>query len=215
MKNLSRPTVITAVVTVVILAVFGVLVVREVVGQPEPVTGDNRSAIAVRADSHRLDTATADDAVTLVEFLDFECPSCRAAQPFVDQLREKYAGRVTFVVRYFPLDIHPHAQEAAHAVEAAARQGAFEKMSDRMFQTQEQWAGAQTSQAALFRLGLDLATYDVDVDSDEVAARVQDDVDDGLTLGVGGTPTFVLDGKLLELTSAEDFFNEIDRALAG
>jgi protein-disulfide isomerase len=155
-----------------------------------------------------------------VEFTDLECPSCLAAKPFVDELRKKYAGRVTFVIRYFPLDIHPNARNAAHAVEAAARQGALEQMYDRMFQRQDVWGGSQDSQAAVFRsyaeeLGLDLRTFDADVASDEVAARVQADVDDGITLGVSGTPTFFLDGELVEGTTTDDFLREIDDALAG
>ena len=73
---------------------------------------------------------------SLVEFLDFECESCRAAYPVVEDLRTKYAGKVDFVVRYFPIPSHANAVNAAVAVEAAAQQGKFEDMYKRMYDTQ-------------------------------------------------------------------------------
>jgi protein-disulfide isomerase len=216
--SMSRQTTVTVVVAAVAAVLLGGLVVREVVAEPDEVDKGTRSTVAVRADSHRLDTAD-DDKVTLVEFLDLECESCAAAYPFVEDLREKYAGRVTFVMRYFPLESHRNSREAAHAVEAAARQGRLEEMYRRMFETQQQWGESQESQAPLFRtfadeLGLDLPTYDADVASEAVAARVQADVDDGLTLGVTGTPTFFLNGVKVEAASTDDFVRQIDDALA-
>ncbi len=216
--SMSRQTTVTVVVAAVAAVLLGGLVVRQVATEPAEVEGDKRSTVAVRADSHRLDTAD-DDKVTLVEFLDLECESCAAAYPFVEDLREKYAGRVTFVMRYFPLEGHRNSRTAAHAVEAAARQGRLEEMYRRMFETQQQWGESQESQAPLFRtfadeLGLDLATYDADVDSEAVATRVQADVDDGLTLGVTGTPTFFLNGEKVEAASTDDFVRQIDDALA-
>ena len=216
--SMSRQTTVTVVVAAVAAVLLGGLVVREVVAEPDEVDKGTRSTVAVRADSHRLDTAD-DDKVTLVEFLDLECESCAAAYPFVEDLREKYAGRVTFVMRYFPLESHRNSREAAHAVEAAARQGRLEEMYRRMFETQQQWGESQESQAPLFRtfadeLGLDLATYDADVAGEAVAARVQADVDDGLALGVTGTPTFFLNGEKVEAASTDDFVRQIDDALA-
>ena len=216
--SMSRQTTVTVVVAAVAAVLLGGLVVREVVAEPDEVDEGTRSTVAVRADSHRLDTAD-DDKVTLVEFLDLECESCAAAYPFVEDLREKYAGRVTFVMRYFPLESHLNSRNAAHAVEAAARQDRLEDMYARMFETQQQWGESQESQAPLFRtfadeLGLDLATYDADVASEAVAARVQADVDDGLALGVTGTPTFFLNGEKVEAASTDDFVRQIDDALA-
>lgn len=64
----------------------------------------------------------------LVEFLDFECESCGALFPIVEQLRSDYAGEITYVVRYFPLPGHVNSMNAAVAAEAAAQQGEFEAM---------------------------------------------------------------------------------------
>ena len=84
----------------------------------------DRASLLVRPDSHRL--SSADSPVTFVEFLDFECEACGAMFPNVERLRNDYAGRVNFVVRYFPLPGHFNAERAARAVEAAAQQGRFE-----------------------------------------------------------------------------------------
>ena len=182
-------------------------------------TTDSPEAALVREDSHRLSIAESGE-VTLVEFLDFECESCRAAYPFIEQLREEYGDRVTFVARYFPLPGHPNSETAAVAVEAAAQQGAFEAIYQRMFETQDDWSHREESQAPVFRqfaddLGLDLEAYDAAVADPATLERVQRDKADGLALGVQGTPMFFLDGRKLELTTAEAFIAAIEDALDG
>ena len=177
------------------------------------------STAVVRENSHRLSTA-ADGRVTLVEFLDFECESCLAAYPFVEQLREQYDGRVTFVARYFPMPGHAYGENAAVAVEAAAQQGRFEDMYHRMYETQAEWGERQESQAALFRsfaseMGLDMAAYDTAVADPATLERVLQDREDGLVLGVEGTPTFFLNGEKVEVDTTDEFVELIDAALAG
>ena len=176
-------------------------------------------AAVVREDSHRLSTAD-DGRVTVVEFLDFECESCLAAYPFVEQLREEYDGRVTFVARYFPMPGHANAENAAVAVEAAAQQGRFEDMYHRMYETQPEWGERQESEAARFRdfaadMGLDMTAYDAAVADPATLERVLRDREDGLALGVQGTPTFFLNGEKLEVDTTDEFIERIDAALAG
>ena len=171
----------------------------------------------MRPDSRVLSKAPNEQAV-LVEFLDFECESCRAAYPVVEQLRQTYDGRVTFVARYFPLDGHFNARRAARAVEAAARQGQFEAMYQRMYETQTEWAEQQVPKDDVFRgyalnLGLDMNQWDADYASPEVDQRIQADVADGTALGVTGTPTFFLNGKLFQPKSADDLTHALDEAL--
>ncbi|NRQ49971.1 thioredoxin domain-containing protein [Aeromicrobium sp. YC3-14] len=215
---MTRQTAIPLALTAVVVALIaGVLTVRALTS-PEPADAAERADTTVRADSHRLATAE-DGKVTLVEFLDFECEACAAAYPFVEQLREQYDGKVTFVLRYFPLPGHRNADDAAFAVESAARQGKLEQMYQRMYDTQAEWGESQDSKAALFRgyaedLGLDMAQYDAEVASPEVAARVQKDVDDGTRLGVTGTPSFFLNGERLAPATTEEFVQAIDDALA-
>ncbi len=217
MKKLTGQSKVAAGFAVVAIILFAVLVASSIIDQRSS-RNPAAEASVLRADSHRL-SSPVDGKVTLVEFLDFECEACGAAYPFVEQLREKYSDRVTFVVRYFPLPGHRNAKNAAHAVEAAARQGEFEAMYERMFETQSEWGEAQDSKASLFRsyaadLGLNMERFNADVASASVASRVQKDLDDGLALGVSGTPTFYLNGERLQPQSTDAFIQAIDAALA-
>jgi len=206
----------------IVLVVIGFIVVAILQAQqsraPEsdPTPGAAPAA-AIRDDSHILDDAGA-GAVTVVEFLDFECEACGAFYPVVEELREEFSGEVTFAIRYFPLPGHFNSKNAAIAVEAAAQQGQLEAMYARMFETQPEWGEAQESRAPLFRqfaeeLGLDLAEYDAAVADPATAARVQSDFDDGVALGVGSTPTFFVNDRLVQLESFEDLREAIQAEL--
>jgi protein-disulfide isomerase len=169
----------------------------------------NGSEQLVRADSYRL-TSPAEEKAQLVEFLDFECPSCRSIHPVVEELRAEFGNRITFVNRHFPLSVHPNSGQAALAAEAADQQGKYQEMANRLFETQQEWAGKQQSQAPLFRtyaegLGLDLAAFDAAVADPATEERVLADIADGEALGVKGTPTFFLNGEKLTLTTKADF----------
>ena len=171
----------------------------------------------VRPDSHKLDVA-ADGKATFVEFLDFECESCRAAFPIVEQLRKDYAGKVTFVVRYFPLPSHFNAERAARAVEAAAAQDRFEQMYQKMYETQREWGEQRVPADERFRgfaedLGLNLTAWDTAYNDPATLERIKRDVADGEALGVAGTPTFFLNGTKLQPKSAQDLTASIDAAL--
>jgi protein-disulfide isomerase len=170
----------------------------------------------VRDDSHRV-TRPATEKAQLVEFLDFECESCLAAEPLVQELKKEYGDRITFVHRYFPLPGHRNSGTAALAVEAAAQQGKYQEMATKLFATQNEWGEKQVSQAALFRtfaqgLGLDLAKYDAAVADQATQDRISQDVADGKALGVTGTPTFFLDGKKLTLNTEDQFRQLLDEA---
>lgn len=174
------------------------------------------SDLLVRADTRYLSKAPAGP--TLVEFLDFECESCRAMYPFIEQLRTKYDGRLSFAVRYFPLPGHKNSMNAALAVEAAAQQGKFEPMVSRMYTTQRQWGEKNESQASLFRtyaqeLGLNLAQYDTVVAAPATKKRIEKDIADGKRSGVSGTPTFFINGRKIQADSADSFIAQIDAAL--
>lgn len=173
----------------------------------------------VRDDSRRLSTSE-DSSVTVVEFLDFECEACLAMFPVMEQLRQDYAGEITFVVRYFPLPGHPNSVPAATAVEAAGQQGAFEPMYRKMFETQDEWGHTEASSKATFvryaqELGLDVEVFEQVMDDPATLARVQRDVDDGMALGVNATPTIFINGVATEpMPSYESLTATIDAALA-
>ncbi|MET1087668.1 MAG: thioredoxin domain-containing protein, partial [Arthrobacter sp.] len=120
----------------VIWIILGALVVAGVVwyavftaNKPEPAALQPVvEAQVVREDSHRL-TTPATEKAQLVEFLDFECEACRAAEPVVAELKAEFGDRITFVNRYFRLPSHKNSGQAALAVEAAAQQGKYEQMA--------------------------------------------------------------------------------------
>lgn len=132
----------------------------------------------------------------LVMYADFQCPYCAAAYPIVRRVRERLSGRLAFVFRHFPLrDIHPDAQRAAEAAEAAAAQGAFWPMYDRLYEARGQ-LGAEDLVSYAGELGLDRDRVAGELERSAHAARVQRDVDSGLASGVGGTPSFFVNGRL-------------------
>ena len=172
----------------------------------------------LRDGSHRLSVAP-DQKVTFVEFLDFECEACGALYPVVEDLRQRYAGRVTFVVRYLPLESHVNSMRAARAVEAAAQQGRFEDMYSKLFASQSDWGERQRPADVTFRgyvaeLGLDMARWDADYVSPTTMKRIQTDLDDARALGLTGTPSLFLNGQPLQPESVEDLTRALDEALA-
>lgn len=141
-----------------------------------------------------------DGRVTVVEYLDLECPSCRAAFPGVEKLKAEYGDRVTFTVRHFPIPSHRNAELAAVAVEAAGAQGKRDEMFKLMFESQQEWGGQQTSQRAAFlgfaqQLGLDMAKFESGLDDAALRERVLNERSEGSKLGVQGTPTFFINGE--------------------
>jgi protein-disulfide isomerase len=216
MKTSTKINIIAvAAVIVVVGVIVAIAAIRPFSASKEEVAA---ATPVLEENSHRLDVAE-DGAVTMVEFLDFECEACGALYPYIEQLREDYAGRVTFVVRYFPIPAHQNSTNAAVAVEAAAQQDRFEEMYTTMFETQASWGESQESKAPLFRefaaeIGLDLAAYDAAVADPATLERVQFDFDAGRNLGVQGTPTLFINGEKLTLESVDDLRAALDAALA-
>jgi protein-disulfide isomerase len=130
----------------------------------------------------------------LVMYGDFQCPFCVAAQPMVRRVREQLGDRLRFGFRHFPLtDVHPDAERAALAVEAAAAQGAFWPMHDAVYAARGRLA-LDDLVATAVRLGLDGARVRADVQAQAYADRVARDVASGEAAGVEGTPTFYVNG---------------------
>jgi Na+/H+ antiporter NhaA len=132
--------------------------------------------------------------VTIVEYGDFECPHCGQAEAVLAQLLGEFGG-LRYVWRHLPLsDIHPNAQLAAEAAEAAASQGAFWRMHDRLLDHQD----ALDARALLRHakaLDLDVDRFAADLYGHTHASRIADDVDSADRSGVAGTPTFFINGR--------------------
>jgi len=133
--------------------------------------------------------------IELVEYGDYQCPSCGDSYLVVKEVLLELGNNVVFIFRNFPLtEIHPDAFDAALAAEAAALQNKFWEMYDLLFQNQ-----AFLSENDLFsyagRLGLDLERFRQDVQSPALAAKIEADINSGLKSGVGGTPSFYINGE--------------------
>jgi Na+/H+ antiporter NhaA len=135
-----------------------------------------------------------DARITIVEYGDFECPYCGRAEPVVRELLRDF-GDVRYVWRHLPLnDVHPRAQLAAEAAEAAAGQGAFWEMHDLLFDHQDTLRPSDLI-AHAEQLGLDVQRFTNDLRKHSGAARVAEDVDSADLSGVAGTPTFFINGR--------------------
>jgi protein-disulfide isomerase len=140
------------------------------------------------------DHVRVDGVPQLVVYGDFECPYTAAAMRAIGVLLESGGPAFELVFRHFPLrDIHPHADAAAAASEAAARQGRFWEMHDVLFRNQRHLEPADLRRYAE-RIGLDLERFGSDVADPVVAARVERDVQSGERSGVDGTPSLFIDG---------------------
>jgi Na+/H+ antiporter NhaA len=135
-----------------------------------------------------------DAPVTVVEYGDFECPYCGQAEPVVRELIRDF-GDVRYVWRHLPLsDVHPRAQLAAEASEAAAEQGAFWEMHDLLLDHQDALTPSDQIGYAE-ELGLDVERFTNELRERAGAARIADDVDSADLSGVAGTPTFFINGR--------------------
>ena len=132
--------------------------------------------------------------VTLVEYGDYECPYCGAAYPIVKRLQEHLGDRLRFVFRNFPLTtMHPHAERAAEAAEAAGAQGKFWEMHDYIYEHQRALMDRKLVEYAA-TVGLDVDRFERDMVDQVHTERVRADFMSGVRSGVNGTPTFFING---------------------
>lgn len=131
--------------------------------------------------------------LTLLEYGDYECPYCAAAHPVVKQLLRRVGDDVRYAYRHFPLtQIHPRAQLAAEAAEAAGSQGRFWELHDLMFETRR--LSPHELLALATQIDLDADRFAAELDTHAHLPRVREDFLTGIRSGVNGTPTFFVDG---------------------
>lgn len=136
-----------------------------------------------------------DAPLTLVEYGDFECPFCARATGLHRELHERFGDELRYVFRHLPLqDVHPHAELAARAAEAADAQGRFWEMHDVLFAHHEQ-LDYEDLVGYADDIGLDVEEFLRSLDQDEVAGRIREDVASAEASGARGTPTFFVGGR--------------------
>jgi protein-disulfide isomerase len=188
---------------------IGVLIGRATADDPQtvlyglPATQGNGSPATSEAGPVRVDVSGSpaqgpkDAKVTMVEFVDFECPFCgRYARDTLPQLRRDYGDRIRYVSRQVPLDIHPHAAAAARTAVCADEQGRYWDLHDMLFAHQEELTKRDLAGYAR-ELGLDMDGYATCLRAPATQARVERDLADGRRYGVTGTPAFFINGRLI------------------
>ena len=167
-------------------------------------------AVTVSESDHSR--GSADAPITLVEYGDYECPYCGRSAPIIERLRDTHGERLRFVFRHFPLNsVHPRAAVMAQAAEAAGAQGKFWQMHDLLYSLQDELEDWAPDRLAL-RLGLEVYQFDADLSGGRFAARVEADVAGGRRSGVGGTPTFFVNGVRVAGKTEDDLRAAVEGA---
>ena len=179
--------------------------IRILLAEPEPPV----QVISVDDDPSRGD---ANARVTVVVFTDFQCPSCAATHPVIDEVLKSYGNSVRLVVRDFPLNRHADARKAAEAANAAHAQGKFFEYATLLFQRQNALDVGSLKKYAT-EVGLNRAAFDAALDSGKYAAEVSNDLRQGELYGVDSTPTIFVNGVALPGLSADILRATIDRAM--
>lgn len=183
--------IILAIAAVVVAGVIGLMVATS----SSQLTAAEVMDKIVREDSRSVGSGE----VQVVEFGDYQCPACAQVNPTVEQLKEEYEGRITFIYRHFPLGGHANAFAAAEAAEAAGSQDKFWEMHRMLFESQMQWAGltepTDTFVSYAEQLNLDVDQFKKELEDRTHREKVRSGQSDGYAVGVTGTPTFFINGE--------------------
>lgn len=148
--------------------------------------------------------------VTIVEFSDFQCPFCKKGSDVMNQVKKKYGDKVKIVFKHFPLPFHINAKKAAEAAMCSFEQSndKFWKMHDRFFDDQSK-LNISEIKATAKEIGLDVKKFNDCLDSGKYASHVEKDLEYGKQIGVKSTPTFFVNGKMVNGAHPIDVFDEI------
>lgn len=144
--------------------------------------------------------------VIVIEYADYQCPGCGTASPKMKELAEKYKDNMLLIFRNFPIaSSHPNARAASATAEAAGLQGKFWEMHQLLFVSQNEWSKANATdrdkvfQSYAERLGLDVNKLKNDIASESVKKKIDFDLALGRKQKVNATPSFYINGKLVEM----------------
>jgi protein-disulfide isomerase len=135
--------------------------------------------------------------ITIVEFSDFECPYCARGASTVEEVLKAYPDKVKVAFKNLPLPFHKNADPAARAALAAGKQGKFWEMHDLLFENQRGLNQAYY-EASAKKLGLDMAKFKADMESEAIKKQVKDDAALAKKVGISGTPGFSVNGVLVK-----------------
>jgi len=154
---------------------------------------------------------------TLVEFLDPECEACAATYPYVKKIAQEFEKDLQIVVRYMPY--HRNSKYVANILEGARAQNKYWEALDLLFATQSQWADHHNPKPELIPLilkplGLNMDKIVADARAGKYDAQINEDFEDGKKVGVRGTPTFFVNGTMLDELSYDALKSSIERAVS-
>lgn len=175
----------------------GFITARETGGDASASASTSNSGRPTLAAEDRPSRGPSDAPVTIVEFTDYECPYCRRYyRQTYHQLLEEYGDEIHYVVRNYPLSIHPNARKAAEAAECAHNQDRFWDYHDHLFENADALEPSDLKSYAR-ELGLDGGQFDECLESGAESETVDQDMSTGRRLGIRGTPTFFVNGSPL------------------
>ena len=160
-----------------------------------------------------------DAVVALTEYSDFECPACKQFEPIVNEILAQYGDNILFEYKHFPLiQIHPYAEQAASAAEAAGQQGKFFEFKELLFENQEAWVPPNPAPSKYFsqyaeELGLDMPQFNRQLRSSLIKDNVRASYSIARDLGLTSTPTFFLNGQKMNITTYQDFIEQVKNAV--
>ena len=157
---------------------------------------------------HRQGPASAP--YTLLEYGDYQCPSCKQVLPLIKKLEIHFGDKLQFIFRNFPLEQHEFAEMAAETAEFAAEHGKFWEMHDLLYKQQDHFSEELFPKLAS-QLGLDPAALAEALDSSKYAGKVQADITSGEEAGVQATPTFYVNGAQTEAFDFDSLVAEIEQ----
>lgn len=177
----------------------------------------------VKSTDHIL--GPSDAKVTIIEYSDLQCPACRTYAPVVKQLvadgslseqASSSIPSVRLVYRHFPLPIHKNALIAGQAAEAASIQGKFWEMETVIYENQDKW-DEEADPRPMFakyaeEMGLNVTQFNTDMNSDIVKNIVNDSIEKGKVIGISYTPSFFINGKLIQNPPSYEAFKQIIRS---
>lgn len=207
-------------ISVILASIVVIVAGMAWIGNAQDRAGDPKTLSVPANDSDWFEGGK-DASVVLVEYSDFQCPACAAYFPVMKGLQEAFGDTLKIVYRNYPLtSLHPNAQLAAQAAEAAGIQGKFFVMHDLLFGNQKTWSAeadpTNTFVGYATSMGLDIEKFKTDLRSDETFRAVRDDLRSGDDSNVDSTPTFFLNGVQIEKNpqGLEPFKALIDAAIA-
>ncbi|OGW82236.1 MAG: hypothetical protein A3C47_02225 [Omnitrophica bacterium RIFCSPHIGHO2_02_FULL_51_18] len=182
-------------VFIVLACVLAVLAARHFFFRYKPLTPDQSTALRT--------IGKPDMPVWIVEYFDYQCVPCGRASELIDELLKKYPSRIYFQTRFFPLQNHPYAFDAALYAECASEQGKFWEFHKSLFSNQSEWSHSQTYEFKSYfekyvkGVGLDPKRMESCVQNEHTSGLIRQEIETAKSMGISSTPTFYINGQMV------------------